>query len=412
MLRTLPSPAASRNRSAARARWPPVSTTTAGPSASTALTSASASCCSCASPGGPASRPASTRASGRFGVRTVARGRISSISARSAPGSSSRAPDSATITGSTTTGVPSGSPSIACATASTVSTVPSIPTFTASTPMSSTTARTCASTISGGMAWIALTPIVLCTVTAVIALMPCTPQRANAFRSAWMPAPPPESEPAIVSARGVRAGSRLLTVRSVARAPGAIASGRSARRGRGVWRRCRTRTFARREDRVAPRSRHEQASVLVAHLGFHDADRAVAPIELGPADDLPLGGRLQVVDRDVDRRDALLLAGLHPQGRAHAIVDERIGDHAREQAAAVDQLGTDLQPDRLRIVPDHPDEAAHAVERARPTALPPRSGRAVGGLLADVEALRDVPHGPEATRAKALHACPPRATRR
>ena len=38
---------------------------------------------------------------------------------------------------------------------------------------------------------------------AVIAVMPCTPQRANAFRSAWMPAPPPESEPAIESTRGV-----------------------------------------------------------------------------------------------------------------------------------------------------------------------------------------------------------------
>ena len=42
------------------------------------------------------------------------------------------------------------------------------------------------------------TPTVFCAVIAVIAVVPCTPQRANAFRSAWMPAPPPESEPAIV----------------------------------------------------------------------------------------------------------------------------------------------------------------------------------------------------------------------
>jgi len=36
----------------------------------------------------------------------------------------------------------------------------------------------------------------------VIALAPCTPSEANVFKSAWMPAPPPLSEPAIVSAMG------------------------------------------------------------------------------------------------------------------------------------------------------------------------------------------------------------------
>ena len=60
-------------------------------------------------------------------------------------------PDSATITGSTTTGVPAGSSSSARATAMRdLASCPSIPTLTASTPMSSITARTCASTISGG----------------------------------------------------------------------------------------------------------------------------------------------------------------------------------------------------------------------------------------------------------------------
>src|SRR5437870_2839749 len=48
------------------------------------------------------------------------------------------------------------------------------------------------------------TATVFCQVIAVIAVIPCTPQRANAFRSAWIPAPPPESEPAIESTRGVR----------------------------------------------------------------------------------------------------------------------------------------------------------------------------------------------------------------
>ena len=44
-----------------------------------------------------------------------------------------------------------------------------------------------------------------CTVTAVIAVIPKTPRALNVLRSAWMPAPPPESDPAIVSARGRRA---------------------------------------------------------------------------------------------------------------------------------------------------------------------------------------------------------------
>ncbi len=72
--------------------------------------------------------------------------------------------------------------------------------------MSSTTARTCATIISGGTAWTAVTPTVFCAVIAVIAVIPCTPQAANAFRSAWIPAPPPESEPAIDSTRGIGIG--------------------------------------------------------------------------------------------------------------------------------------------------------------------------------------------------------------
>jgi hypothetical protein len=37
----------------------------------------------------------------------------------------------------------------------------------------------------------------------VMALVPWTPSAANVFKSAWMPAPPPLSEPAIVSATGM-----------------------------------------------------------------------------------------------------------------------------------------------------------------------------------------------------------------
>jgi hypothetical protein len=35
-----------------------------------------------------------------------------------------------------------------------------------------------------------------------MALVPWTPKAANVFKSAWIPAPPPLSEPAIVNATG------------------------------------------------------------------------------------------------------------------------------------------------------------------------------------------------------------------
>jgi hypothetical protein len=44
------------------------------------------------------------------------------------------------------------------------------------------------------------TPRVFWTVTAVTALMPNTPWAWKVLRSAWMPAPPDESEPAMVKA--------------------------------------------------------------------------------------------------------------------------------------------------------------------------------------------------------------------
>jgi len=35
-----------------------------------------------------------------------------------------------------------------------------------------------------------------------MAVIPWAPHRAKAFRSAWIPAPPPESEPAMDNSRG------------------------------------------------------------------------------------------------------------------------------------------------------------------------------------------------------------------
>ncbi len=80
---------------------------------------------------------------------------------------------------------------------------PSIPIFTASTPRSSTTARTCSTIMSGLTGSTRVTATVFWAVIAVIAVVPCTPARAKAFRSAWIPAPPPESEPAIVRQTGM-----------------------------------------------------------------------------------------------------------------------------------------------------------------------------------------------------------------
>ena len=140
-------------------------------------------------------------ASARFGVTTVAAG-SRSTSAWRASGSSRCAPLSATITGSRTTGA-RRSRSSASRTASIVSTVPSIPIFTASTPMSSAPPSPGPRSPPAGTGVTPWTATVFCQVTAVIAVIPCTPQRANAFRSAWIPAPPPESEPAIDSTRGM-----------------------------------------------------------------------------------------------------------------------------------------------------------------------------------------------------------------
>ena len=97
---------------------------------------------------------------------------------------------------------------------------------------------------SGGVVWTALTPTVFCAVSAVIAVIPWTPQRANAFRSAWMPAPPPESEPAIERTAGMRRlhavqgrrrGSRAPHVPAAEPAPHQAEQLELGQRPRGGW---------------------------------------------------------------------------------------------------------------------------------------------------------------------------------
>ena len=106
------------------------------------------------------------------------------------------------MTGSTTVGV-NWFRSIAAVTHSIISVDDSIPVLTTSMPMSCATTSIWSEITSTGTSAIDTTSNVFCAVMAVIALVPKTPCAANVFRSAWIPAPPPESEPAIVITTGM-----------------------------------------------------------------------------------------------------------------------------------------------------------------------------------------------------------------
>ena len=80
-----------------------------------------------------------------------------------------------------------------------------MPILTARTSKSVNTESSCAFRNATGGTCTACTPRVFCAVSAAMADNPCTPCAAKVFRSAWMPAPPPESEPAMVSTDGARA---------------------------------------------------------------------------------------------------------------------------------------------------------------------------------------------------------------
>ncbi len=157
--------------------------------------------------------PASTSASGMFGVTTRASRSSVVFSACAASWSSNWSPLLATITGSTTR-LGRSSDSIAAATTSTMAEVASMPVLTASQPMSAATASICAPTNSAGTRCTPVTPRVFCAVRAVTAEVPYTPWAAKVLRSAWMPAPPPESEPAIVRAVGIPVEFRIMTSRA------------------------------------------------------------------------------------------------------------------------------------------------------------------------------------------------------
>lgn len=88
------------------------------------------------------------------------------------------------------------------ATTSMVAAETSMPVLVAATGRSARTAAIWASTSSAGTGWTATTSAVFWAVTAVTAVVASTPRALMALRSAWMPAPAPESDPAMVRATG------------------------------------------------------------------------------------------------------------------------------------------------------------------------------------------------------------------
>ena len=192
-------PPSNNTSTAGPSRCPPLTTTLRGPISKSLRATVRIPSTS------EASIPVSARASSRFGVMTVARGISRSMSVDTASGSSSASPLLAIITGSTTRGI-SVYPRSASATAARISVLASMPVLITWAPISVRTESICAATTSGDRLWTACTPRVFCAVTDVTADMPYTPFAEKVFRSAWMPAPPPESEPAMVSATGIICG--------------------------------------------------------------------------------------------------------------------------------------------------------------------------------------------------------------
>src|SRR5580704_7111439 len=158
-------------------RWPPFINTALAPSA------ASRSAARFMSASTRTGKPASTSASGRFGVNRVAIGSSVSRRAASASLSNRRWPPLAIITGSTTNGAPGACFFREAATVPITSALCSMPVLSASAPMSLST------------------PSVFWAVKAVIAVAAKAPMAVTALISAWMPAPPPESEPATIRTR-------------------------------------------------------------------------------------------------------------------------------------------------------------------------------------------------------------------
>ena len=216
------SPRRHSRSSASRSRWPPFTSTPPGralPMASAARSMASSS---------PMAKPHSRSASGILGVITSARGNSSSIRAARALSCIRLEPLVATITGSTTMCSARYSRSLVPM-ARMMSALDTMPIFTASGRMSRNTQSSCCPTNSGAASSTPDTPVVFWAVRAVITLMPYTPRQVMVFRSAWMPAPPLESLPAMVSTFFIY--TFLLAKQKTRNAPRGVPSIRNRRHG-------------------------------------------------------------------------------------------------------------------------------------------------------------------------------------
>ena len=178
-----------------RGRCPPFISTALHPSAR--IFSAAARACRRVRTG----MPDSAVASGALGVTRQASGSSSCFSARSPSSSISLVPSFARITGSITR-LGASCFLIALATSRTTAALASIPVFAAPGRMSESTASNCSRTCLPESGHELHTPRLFWAVMAVTTAHPKTPSAENVLRSAWIPAPPDGSEPAIVSATG------------------------------------------------------------------------------------------------------------------------------------------------------------------------------------------------------------------
>ena len=141
---------------------------------------------------------ARTSASLLFGVTSSQIGRSFLLSALARSSCIRVLPVPATMTGSTTRGASWSSRM--SATVPTISALYSIPVLMALMSESFRTASSWALMNSSETGRMPLTPVVFWAVKAVMTVAAWTPTADMAFTSAWMPAPPIESEPATVSA--------------------------------------------------------------------------------------------------------------------------------------------------------------------------------------------------------------------
>ena len=143
--------------------------------------------------------PERISASGMLGVSTVARGSRSSFRAETASSVMSRSPEVATITGSTTRFLAPYSFSLAAITRIS-GMLETMPVFTASGKISVNTQSSSSARKSGVHSTMLLTPVVFWATRAVTAQVANTPLAVMVLISAWIPAPPLGSVPAIVNA--------------------------------------------------------------------------------------------------------------------------------------------------------------------------------------------------------------------